>query len=813
MPVGGDVTQFSLGLMAFLQRSYGAGRLPIWNPLWGFGFPGLAESQMGVYYPPHWLFYGLLPLEWAYTSSLVFHTFWGGLGAYWAARRFEATPAGALLAGFCWAASGFFLIHIPHQWAYTVGSWMPWALGLAWTLNAGRNRLRTWLLLVLVLTLQVLPGHFQLAFCTQVGAILIACGGLGRTRESQQRLLLVLLAIAATLPLGALQLWPTFRLARLAEARRDFEYLSGFAVSPLHLVSYFAPGLFHNSPLWRRLAWDPFHTSPEEYLGYVGLVPLFLAGRMVWAGGRRDPATRALAVLALGTLFFSLGPYAPGFRLWSRVPGFSFFRCPARWTLATELAVCFLAARGLDASRTWPRVGWSLAKFAGMSAILLGLLLLMIELALASTDRSGWPSVASAFQQGMNLLPWSHVQETSSQGEAPQPRTKPEPTFRELMALARQPQNDARIPTALARQGEAVGRPSDWKFASRRGSIYQRGLVGTGILLAGLIALGFCARRETLFRAGLVVFSLVDLLILGQQRPFDLGPIRPLTEQSPILARLAAESSEGRTVDSLRNLPMVAGAAPVSAYRTLDLPILTALTERAQSAFGDAETTAALQAVGAAVRVLDPSETAIASTSGKGLNGWHDRETVVDPVLAGWLSGMDWVKLQGPRAATFTFGKPLSNPAEAWFLPLTASHPESILESWSGDVSRVLKTLETAELLNLQRPRPEQARVELTVSGPGAIIVTQLADPQWQARWSGPGGTRPARIVPVFRQDTGLGWQGVVAPGPGRWTLLLDYNARDVRQGLWVSAVAGVLWMVGLVVSFLGMTRIQGAKQ
>src|SRR3954466_10638328 len=75
MPVGGDVTQFSIGLMAVLARAIRAFRLPVWNDLWGYGFPGLAESQMGVYYPPHWVLYGLLPLEWAYTASLVIHTF------------------------------------------------------------------------------------------------------------------------------------------------------------------------------------------------------------------------------------------------------------------------------------------------------------------------------------------------------------------------------------------------------------------------------------------------------------------------------------------------------------------------------------------------------------------------------------------------------------------------------------------------------------------------------------------------------------------------------------------------------------------
>src|SRR5262249_7460335 len=86
----------------------------------------------------------------------------------------------------------------------------------------------------------------------------------------------IVLAVAAVFPMAALQLVPTARLAQLAGDQRHWEYLSGFAGSPFHLVNYVAPGLFHRSPLWRPLVWDPFHTSPEECLTYVGLVPLML---------------------------------------------------------------------------------------------------------------------------------------------------------------------------------------------------------------------------------------------------------------------------------------------------------------------------------------------------------------------------------------------------------------------------------------------------------------------------------------------------------------------------------------------------------
>ncbi len=87
MPIGGDVTNFFMGLMAVLGESLREGRLAVWNDLWGYGFPGLAESQMGVFYPPHMILYKFLDTETAYVASLVLHTLWGGLGAFWAGRK------------------------------------------------------------------------------------------------------------------------------------------------------------------------------------------------------------------------------------------------------------------------------------------------------------------------------------------------------------------------------------------------------------------------------------------------------------------------------------------------------------------------------------------------------------------------------------------------------------------------------------------------------------------------------------------------------------------------------------------------------
>jgi len=843
MPVGGDVTQFFLGLMGVLSESLRAGRLAVWNDLWGYGFPGLAESQMGVFYPVHVILYRWLPTESAYVFSLVLHTLWGGLGTFWAARRLGISSAGAALAAWSWSACGFFLIHLAHPWGYTTGCWMPWAWGLTWCILAGRTedggrrteersvfnffrppssalrpadggaaRPARPFLLSLVLVLQVLPGHFQVAFMTQFGIVLMILWaaieqwgvlGIGRLPAAAAGPALslrgaggVVLALAAVFPLTAIQLWPTFRLAGLAAGQRDSGYLSDFASPPFHLVNYVAPGLFHRSPLWRPLVWDPFHAMPEEHLAYVGLVPLFLACMTMVRERRRDAAVRLLTILAVVTLVLSLGPFAPGFRYLILLPGFSFFRAPSRWSLATALALALLAGKGFDRWSEWTLPSRSLRRLALLAVFWVLAVVGLMELALASTARPGWPTVARGFQQAFSAMPWG------------------DPGFEAVMALAGRPLLDQRLPSVLPR--------SDRTFAKERGKIYAVELWESALLVMGLVIVAWGSAKGRL-RPGMVkgvlaLIAFLDLWVLGRHRLLEVAPLQPLTEQSPVLARLAREPRGTRiAAGRSRNLPMLIGLAPISAYRTLDLPAVSSLTWMAQGPSNDpryqSDVREALRATGTSLRVFDPVENRVDHILRRTM---EPREAIEDPALASWLFDASWVAEQGAWARTFTVWRSDPPAARAWLVRESEGLEANVLDEWSGDPREILAVLRGAQPLATESARPEEWTISVSAGEPAWVIVPQLADPQWKARWielDGQGDGH-AEILPTFRKNGEPGgWQRVQVPAPGRWTLRLEYEARDVALGLAISTVAWMSWMLAAVVTGFRAARARFVRR
>ncbi len=332
-----------------------AGQLPLWNPYLFMGAPFLANPQAGVLYPLNW---PLAPFAapTAVKIAIITHTLIAAAGAFKLARRaLNLTSAAATLAALLFALGGHLTGKTEQVNQLQALAWMPWLLLAAHrqiTGSSARERARAGLVLAGLLALQLLAGHTQTTFIALLAVALWALStALGASnpsnRSSVLRRLLPLLAftIMGALIAGA-QLLPAIELARnsLRSTGLPLSDALSFSLHPLLLGRTLLPGL--SRPLF------------SEFTGYLGVAGLLLALAGLAALTRGTERARALSatVLACCGLFLALGAYNPVYWLLARfVPGFNLFRAPARYLALWALGAALLAGLGFERISTLSR--------------------------------------------------------------------------------------------------------------------------------------------------------------------------------------------------------------------------------------------------------------------------------------------------------------------------------------------------------------------------------------------------------------------------------------------------------------------------
>jgi len=778
MPVGGDASRFGLGLMADLSHALAQNRVPLWNSLWGYGFPALAESQLGVFYPPHFLLYKLVPLEAAYTLDMILHAIWAALGAWLLARKIGLQQTASAFTAITWVTSGFFLVHEPHHWGWPTGAWLPWIFLAGLSLLGARRekKLQSTLLLAVTISMPVLTGHFQLGFISMVAlGIFWFASAVTDRNHGTKRLPYLLIAFGLALALTMVQVLPTWDLAQQANQQRDWEYLSGFAAPPTHLVGLVLPALGRTVTFWRPLLWDQFHTSPEELFFYIGLVPIWLAGLAMARLLRTDPIVKALAITLLAVLLLAAGPYVPGFSLLIRLPGFSFFRAPARWTLAATLILAILAGRGLELFWQEPdKARQSLRRFCLACLLLIGVTIGLIELSARQTGpRPGQDSaLLSPINQARRLLipAWDDRQ-----------------TAQDWVRRSRA--TDAAAIPAYAKPYTNLALTS---FHRDRMAAYSTEVLPQLGLIAALLVLAMLpGRSPSRLNWGLALVMMADLAMLSRLRSIETAPIKPVASQSLVMQRLGqltqADLWPLAVWGDLGNLPMAVGASPIKAYRTMDIPVMPEVNDRLMRGL-DEKSLALARLAGIGVLVFDPPTWA--QLRGKALPGLEIEE-FNDPTLWAWMT-------TSPQAAKgpTTFGLVhLAGPlGRAWRVSLPAGDAPDI-HQWT-QAGRIDQLAREAKPLSVRRLSPEALQLEATTRGPELWLISQWAAPGWQAILNETNGPSPAvEIIPMAG-----GWQGVIVPAAGTWTLGLRYIPNSFSVGFRIScaAWAGVL-ALGLI--------------
>ena len=351
---GGDIYTYFFPQKAYLAEHLAEGELPLWNNRGGHGYPVGGESQTGLFYPYH-LLYAVLGINTAYNTVQLVHYVLAFLFTWRYARQLGLGDVAGLLAGLVYVY-GWFPPRIVLEWAILGGTWLPAALWVVERFLA-RPRRADLVALALILALQMLAGHFHLAFITQL--VLVAYvpsrlwwAGRGLPARSASRRRRLLAAVAAGLGLAfglaAVQLLPTWELKQSSQRENvtGRKYDPGYGHMPFAYWSQVVtPWRWYEAGADHVSQYDagPAETNQVEAHLYFGLptAGLLLVGLVGWCVGRRSDG-RFVVWLVLGSLALLYTP-AWHLSLTRHLPGFGFFTGPGRYGIVTALAAALLA--------------------------------------------------------------------------------------------------------------------------------------------------------------------------------------------------------------------------------------------------------------------------------------------------------------------------------------------------------------------------------------------------------------------------------------------------------------------------------------
>ncbi|MBN9393198.1 MAG: YfhO family protein [Chloroflexi bacterium] len=370
---GGDLVSFFYPNHVFASEALRQGEFPLWNPTLFGGMPFAADIQSGLYYPLNWLFWLAGTVTYEKLEMLaVFHYWLAAVFSYLLARSLGLGRWPGVVAGVCYAFSGFAVSHLGHLPMLEAATWLPLVL-----LGVNRTvRRSSWRWAVgagLFLSLSFLAGHFQLFVYNFYAALVFWLAVAWRTRplppvaftpplpnSLRTRIASILRnywtgqvwrgALAGLVVVGAclVQLWPFYELGQLSvRSAITYDISTQFGVWPIGLADLLLPNLFSPNPKEYFGYW-----SNTDVLGYMALFTYALAALGLFLHREKRPGFYPVFFISLGVagLIFSLSGYTI-FQGWfyQFVPALNLTRGSGRFLDWFNLGFGLAAAFGLQA--------------------------------------------------------------------------------------------------------------------------------------------------------------------------------------------------------------------------------------------------------------------------------------------------------------------------------------------------------------------------------------------------------------------------------------------------------------------------------
>jgi hypothetical protein len=341
-----DIAAYFVPLYTSASVAMRHGEFPTWDLGAWSGQPLVGDPQLGLFYPPNWIWMLVQPAR-MYAWLQLVHVVFAAAGMWMLARARGRSRAAAAVAATAIALGAFMVLELRHAMFVATTAWMPWIL---WGIErlAKERTIDHALFVGFAGALALLAGGWSMLV---YGAFVIAVyAGAAIVRAGDRRARLVLggaLAGAAllALALAMVQIVPAMAHARLSPRALGStpEFLSSYAwPSWRYVLTLFAPTLYGD------IARGTYVGTPDQWelAGYgIGVVGGLLALASL---GLRERRGERLALLAL-TLLACVVARGSAQGVLLKLPLFSSLRCPARALYVWTIAAPILAADGLDA--------------------------------------------------------------------------------------------------------------------------------------------------------------------------------------------------------------------------------------------------------------------------------------------------------------------------------------------------------------------------------------------------------------------------------------------------------------------------------
>lgn len=336
-----DVSHFNIPVRYIYDQALSHGEMPLWSKDIGTGFPIYAESQMGTYFAPNLLLFGLLPFWIAFNLSYLVAFFLGAYGMYMLARKLVQSDHIAFVAGLMFAFSGFFVVHTNHLNMLQTAALIPWIMWAFLMLFSSKNRAMGWFsIFVILISQQILAGHMQTSFMT--GVFLLAYS----YKDGLKKWGLIIGAFAAAFVLSAVQILPSFELHGLSIRSKAFSVAetTHFSLHPKSFLTLLNPNILgkiqDGSYLFLKGLAEHGNIFWETnlYIGLVAVVLLCMSVRYL-----HEKPIRELWIIALGAALLMLGRYSPLYLMYS-IPPFNIFTTPARFNIIFIICIILISA-------------------------------------------------------------------------------------------------------------------------------------------------------------------------------------------------------------------------------------------------------------------------------------------------------------------------------------------------------------------------------------------------------------------------------------------------------------------------------------